>query len=329
MQLISALLVTAAAAAALIGAEPANAQNYGVMISSSALASHAGSALCDVNFKFGPDQVTCSNPDDPGHTSATASFGAAATPGQATTATTSVHEDGPANFGGVGSASADVIVDLKSASLNMSASTSGTAPGGGGSTGSAAGLQDTLHFAVAGAGADTHTTIGVTFTIDGTMATSPDGQGEFFGGLAFGGHSAQFDLGNFGNSATNPSQTVGTFSTSPAGFDNGVWTSNSDFTENVFTGTFTLIGSSEDVFTSLSANLNCSAGVGGGTTCDYGNVAISLQLPSDVSFTSDSGVFLNGGAITAPVPEPQTWALMVGGLALMGCAISRRRRQDA
>jgi hypothetical protein len=102
MQLIPTLLVTAAAAAALVVAEPANAQNDGVMISSSALASHAGSALCDVNFKYGANQVTCPHPDDPGHAYATASYGPSATPGQATTATTSVHEDGPAYFGGVG-----------------------------------------------------------------------------------------------------------------------------------------------------------------------------------------------------------------------------------
>jgi hypothetical protein len=324
--LISSLLV--AAAAAVFGAGPANAQSYGVMISSSSLAAHAGSAACDVNFKYGPNQVTCNKPDDPGHDYATASFGTAATSGQATTASTSVHEDGTAYYGGVGSSTTSVVVDLKSASLNMSSTDSGAAPAGGGSSGSTAGLNDTLHFSVAGAGADTHTTIGVTFTVDGAMSTSPNGQGEFYGGLAFGGESAQFYLGNFGNSATNPSQTLGTFSTYPAGFDNGVWTSNSDFTKNVFTGTFTLIGSEADLATSFSATLNCSDGIGGTATCNYGNTAISLQLPSDVTYTSDSGVFLTASAIAAAVPEPQTWALMVGGLALMGGAISRRRRRD-
>ena len=32
------------------------------------------------------------------------------------------------------------------------------------------------------------------------------------------------------------------------------------------------------------------------------------------------------GVVPSPVPEPATWALMLGGLALTGCAAVRRRR---
>lgn len=336
MRLIHSLLATAAATA-VFGAAPAHAQSYGVAISSSARAAHAGGAACDVNLSYGPNQVTCATPDDPGHVSATATTGSAATPGAATTATVNVHEDGPTYVyygdpGGYAAATASTTVDLASASLHMSASVSDTNPGSADGTGSRASFSDTLHFAVAGAAADTRTTIGVSFTIDGTMSTTNQyGASEFFGALNFGGSNAQFYLGNFGNSATNPGQTTGTFSTYPAGFDNGVWTSNADYTVNTFTGTYTLIGATEDVSTLLSATLNCSGGQGGGASCNYGSAAISFQLPSDVSYTSASGVFLTagttggGGTIAAPVPEPQTWALMIGGLGLIGGTLRRRR----
>ncbi len=67
------------------------------------------------------------------------------------------------------------------------------------------------------------------------------------------------------------------------------------------------------------------------TDCSEANCAfdhtgrMGLDLPSDVSFTSDSGVFLSAGAApVAAVPEPQTWALMLGGIGLIG-ALGRRR----
>jgi len=57
--------------------------------------------------------------------------------------------------------------------------------------------------------------------------------------------------------------------------------------------------------------------------CDFGSTGrIGFILPSNVRFTSDSGVFLTAGAI----PEPETWALMLGGLALVG-GVARRRMQ--
>ena len=60
--------------------------------------------------------------------------------------------------------------------------------------------------------------------------------------------------------------------------------------------------------------------------CDFGNTGrIGFILPSNVKFTSDSGVFLTADAppVTA-IPEPETWALMLGGLAFVG-GIARRR----
>lgn len=48
-----------------------------------------------------------------------------------------------------------------------------------------------------------------------------------------------------------------------------------------------------------------------------------VDLAPAVSFTSDSGVFL-----TAAVPEPQTWAMLLGGLGVLG-SVARRRASVA
>lgn len=52
----------------------------------------------------------------------------------------------------------------------------------------------------------------------------------------------------------------------------------------------------------------------------YHTGGLQLQAPGGVTFTSDSGVFL-----TAAVPEPATWAMLIGGFGMIG-AISRRKR---
>ncbi len=64
-----------------------------------------------------------------------------------------------------------------------------------------------------------------------------------------------------------------------------------------------------------------SLGCNGGTDCDFGNSAhLNFELPPGASFTSASGLLL-----TAAVPEPGTWALMLAGLGVVGW-MGRRRR---
>ena len=48
-----------------------------------------------------------------------------------------------------------------------------------------------------------------------------------------------------------------------------------------------------------------------------------LDLPDGVTFQSGSGVLFK---TAAPIPEPQTWVLMAGGLLLLGSTLARRSR---
>jgi hypothetical protein len=50
---------------------------------------------------------------------------------------------------------------------------------------------------------------------------------------------------------------------------------------------------------------------------------VYLRLPEGVTYTSDTGQFLATATPIALVPEPATYALLIGGLGLIGLA--RRR----
>ena len=72
-------------------------------------------------------------------------------------------------------------------------------------------------------------------------------------------------------------------------------------------------------------NLDCRAA----SSCDFGHTgAFGFgALPVGVTYGSASGVFLTdlGGP---GVPEPASWALMLGGFALLGAAMRRRREAE-
>jgi hypothetical protein len=189
---------------------------------------------------------------------------------------------------------------------------------GGGNGVSTAGNYDTLHFSVAGASAQTVTTIGVTFHVDGTTnAFTPagDSTADLNMMLQLGGGSFQGNVFSGPGTGYAPVLSEGpppsgwlTESLSPA--------SPGDFT---FHGTLALMGATQDLGVVEYLYGNC----GIGTACDYSHTAsLSLSLPGNVTYTSDSGVFLshpNG------VPEPAAWALLMTGVAAVG-GLTRRRR---
>jgi hypothetical protein len=301
---------------------------YSVQVSSSALSAHPGGARCSYNYAG----TGCSTFSDAGMSGAVSPSTYVA-PG-ATHASANAHEDGATLLPGYAgtSASAAVSADLSTASLHLSGIDTGVINTyqASASTNSTAMLTDMLHFTVAGASSSTVTAVGVTFTLEGAMhqtGTSIDGDsvGEIYGGLHFGRSDARFDLQNYGvgygASSTGGNTVVNYLDTYPSAYP-GTWTTNADHTVNTFTETYNILGAAADIYVDLFATLQCSDGM----SCDYGNTAkFALSLAPGTSFSSDSGVFLQGSGPVGGVPEPASWALMLVGLGVVGAALRRRR----
>jgi len=180
-------------------------------------------------------------------------------------------------------------------------------------------LQDTLHFTVAGADADTVTPITFVFAVDGTLVqTSSYGQGYVRASLNLNNEGAQVSYNQDLNSGTNNLDVA----TAPlvngwASRDYSVLTSN----QALFEGTFDIIGSTSDVLVDLQMEVNCSDGM----TCNFDNTgSVDLILPSGVTYTSDSGVFLSGLSPTS-VPEPSSLAGLASAIGGVAVALRRRR----
>ena len=179
-------------------------------------------------------------------------------------------------------------------------------------------FTDGLHFNVAGAGADTVTAIGVHFSLDGRVVS---------GGFASSSEdlTTSFDFGNAGIGVIATGRGLNPFAVT-AHSERG-WASFAysalDPTHVAFDGIYNLLGSAQTlgIGTYLSAGASFA-------DLDYGNMLhVSFTLPGNVSYTSDSGVFLSAATAVTPVPEPETWALMLAGLGLLG-QFARRRRQS-
>ncbi len=63
------------------------------------------------------------------------------------------------------------------------------------------------------------------------------------------------------------------------------------------------------------------------TVADFGNTTRFGfgALPTGLSFTSASGVFLTGDPVTGGVPEPASWAMLIAGFGLVGVTMRKRR----
>ena len=244
--------------------------------------------------------------------------------------TTSANVTGSASTGDGNTATATASADLSTGSTHVS-NVNTLATGVFGDSGYVtANLNDTLTFTAAGATPSTTTTIGVTFTIDGTMVTNFAGgtpaaiqqqtsvNGYLQSSLTFGA----VDTRGFVqlNQATGY-LAVASGDTYPSTW-NGTWvtTNGANGAETLtFNGNYSFTGATAVVPISLDTAMWCYDGI----ICDFGNTqTVALSLPTDVSFTSASGVFLS--AVNPSVPEPASIALLASGL--IGFSASHRKK---
>jgi hypothetical protein len=180
-------------------------------------------------------------------------------------------------------------------------------------------FNDRLTFNIPGATPTTVTQIEVSLSIDGSMTYS---------GAAFSEVIVQSDL-RFGNGFARliygsdfvPLADQG-------GWVSGAWAASADgglgdaFNGaylNTFTGVYALVGAAPTLDVRAVLGTRASSV----SSASFGNTAaFQMSLPSDVTYSSASGVFLSA----APVPEPETWAMMLAGMGVVGL-MARRRRQ--
>ena len=218
--------------------------------------------------------------------------------------------------------------DLSNASLRASVSNNANL---GFVAGSArADLHDRVNVQVRGATSDTVTRLHFRFAVDGTVVN--DGQTTIYGEQGSGTLSTvlrmdQTDSGNGGGPdywlAAFGEWSIyrGVLQSNNTGVDNrgahvgGSWTTVG-LDEMVFDGWMDVFGESATFNPTLSLSLDCSIGL----QCDYSHTGrfSFVGLPTSVTYTSASGVFLTAGNTpTDPngVPEPASAALVLAALA--------------
>lgn len=187
---------------------------------------------------------------------------------------------------------------------------------------------DTLNFVIAGADTLTVTNIIIKFQLDGglfapdaplgtpglgTRRSSVDDQ------FSFGNANARVSFGLNGANASYNSPATLTQSVSQNGWVGYSWDSISPGLTQ-FTGVYALNGMTQ----TLGIRNYLSAFAASIGSFAYGSTSsLDFVLPSNVTFTSSSGVFLAGNQVGG-VPEPASWAMLLIGFGVIGTAMRRR-----
>lgn len=241
----------------------------------------------------------------------------AGTPGADPTRTSSYNQTtlSDTDAGGPSTGTSYARADLGTGQLGVSVTgTARTQYGnsGDGVAGNAgAAFADGLNFLIAGATSSTSTDIGISIDLHGNfLVSSPYSGSSLSNNLTFG--NAAFSTNDRFDAAPNQHTASGwvSYSFSP-----------DTSTDMRFSGIYALTGASQHInfYESLFTHS------GNGETVDFSHTAdFALLLPSNVSFTSDSGAFLTAGSVGA-VPEPSTWTMMILGFCGVGFMAYRRR----
>jgi hypothetical protein len=186
--------------------------------------------------------------------------------------------------------------DLSTGKIGVFASSVDRGNAGGGAI-----IADLLTFNVAGASAETITPLRLLLSVHGANPKSV---------LGF-----SFQLGRALYDQFSPLDV--------AGSTNGNWSSFSTWMDGdtrYFDATYALRGATQ----TLGFQMGMSVGVANGAVADFYHTAgVKFETSPNIAFTSPSGQFLSA----APgVPEPATWAMMIGGFGVVGAASRCRSR---
>lgn len=174
--------------------------------------------------------------------------------------------------------------------------------------------SENLTFNVSGATSSTITDITLNFLLHGTLAGA--GTGASFSLYANGGQSGAFTIGRGIHETRGPE-----FSSYDANWKSFQVTPTGDADTYSITAVLGLIGVNPSL--TLANSLYVFAESNG--VANFMNTAsLSLGLPNGVTYTSQSGVFLSQ---VSGVPEPASWAMMLGGFGMVGGAMRYRRRR--
>jgi hypothetical protein len=235
--------------------------------------------------------------------------------------------DPAGNFGRPASADSNVSVNLATGEIKifeeMGPCYSIGIPGCGGTVNAGGGIREGVTF---------HNTTGLAETVGFTWRASldatvqvvplPNGSALYSGVggttvFAILGGEVTYDFGSCGVSncgAIDGSRT--------GGFDTLTMTPSGTFGAQFF-ATATLAPG--DTFTPVFENFNPVCVLG--ATCDGTHTgALTMSLPTGVTFTSDSGIFLTQTPATSGTPEPGTWVLMGCGIVGLGMVRARKRQ---